>query len=227
MVRGWFRRLSGPRPSQQRGASRPAEQRGRGKRAAHGTHEAPLGWARSQEPSRKQAKVSEITAELLQELRSAPESRVKGPVWALPRVGGGDPQPMLKHQAESLARLGENEFCSGIIHLPTGSGKTRVGIEIVAHCLEDPQGRVIWATGGVNLLRQSVIRLVEMLGRFDRELSTQWAGSEQVQEETLFDDADVVFVTRGTLTKWLARAADGRTTEDPLRGRATSSACLG
>ena len=62
--------------------------------------------------------------ELLAELRSAPESRVKGPVWSLPRVNGGDPQPMLKHQAESMMRLRENNFASGIIHLPTGSGKT-------------------------------------------------------------------------------------------------------
>jgi superfamily II DNA or RNA helicase len=162
--------------------------------------------------------------ELLQELRSAPESRVKGPVWSLPRVGTGDPQPMLKHQAEALMRLRENDFASGIIHLPTGSGKTRVGIEVVADCLADPQGRVIWATGGVNLLRQSVIRLVEMLGRFDRELCAQWAGAEHVQEDTLFDDADVLFVTRDTLTKWLARAADGRTTDDPLREALTARA---
>lgn len=119
-------------------------------------------------------------------------------------------------------RLTENKFASGIIHLPTGSGKTRVGIEIVAHCLQDPQGRVIWATGGVSLLRQSVIRLVEMLGRFDRELSARWAGSADVQEETLFDEADVLFVTRDTLTKWLARAADGRTVEDPLRTALTA-----
>ncbi|MCZ6655114.1 MAG: DEAD/DEAH box helicase family protein, partial [Planctomycetota bacterium] len=147
---------------------------------------------------------------------------MKGLLWSLPRVGTGDPQPMLKHQAESLMRLSENGFASGIIHLPTGSGKTRVGIEIIAHCLEDPQGRVIWATGGVSLLRQSVIRLVEMLGRLDRELSMRWAGSEEVQEETLFDDADVVFVTRDTLTKWLARAADGRTVEDPLRAALTA-----
>jgi len=159
---------------------------------------------------------------MLQELRSAPESRVKGVLWSLPRVETGDPQPMLKHQAESLMRLSENRFASGIIHLPTGSGKTRVGIEIIAQCLQDPDGRVIWATGGVNLLRQSIIRLVEMLGRFDRELSARWAGSEDVQEETLFDDADVLFVTRDTLTKWLARAADGRTVEDPLRTALTA-----
>jgi len=119
------------------------------------------------------ATVVEDIPELLAELRSAPESRVKGPVWSLPRVNSGDPQPMLKHQAESMMRLRENDFASGIIHLPTGSGKTRVGIEVIADRLQDPEGRVIWATGGVNLLRQSVIRLVEMLGRFDRELCAQ------------------------------------------------------
>lgn len=187
-----------------------------------------FGSRRPAEPQRASAKpqkrvdVSDVIANLLHELRSAPESRVKGPVWSLPRVESGDPQPMLKHQAESLMRLSENRFASGIIHLPTGSGKTRVGMEVIARCLQDPDGRVIWATSGVSLLRQSVIRLVEMLGRFDRELSAQWAGSENVQEETLFDDADVLFVTRDTLTKWLARAADGRTVEDPLRTALTA-----
>jgi superfamily II DNA or RNA helicase len=170
------------------------------------------------------ATVVEDIPELLAELRSAPESRVKGPVWSLPRVNSGDPQPMLKHQAESMMRLRENDFASGIIHLPTGSGKTRVGIEVIADRLQDPEGRVIWATGGVNLLRQSVIRLVEMLGRFDRELCAQWAGSQDVCEDTLFDDADVLFVTRDTLSKWLARAADGRKTDDPLREALTARA---
>ena len=184
------------------------------------------GAERSNTPAREaqHTTVVEDTSELLQELRSASESRVKGPVWLLPRDSSGDPQPMLKHQAEALMRLRENEFASGIIHLPTGSGKTRVGIEIIADCLQDPQGRVIWATGGVNLLRQSVIRLVEMLGRFDRDISAQWAGSEHVKDEALFDAADVLFVTRDTLTKWLARAADGRTTDDPLRDALTARA---
>ena len=222
IVRGWFR--SGGRPSQQRRASRSAQAPVRTKRAAPGTQKSLGHSARSNESSRRHATVLADTSELLQDLRSAPESRVKGPLWSLPQVGSGDPQPMLKHQAESLMRLRENDFSSGIIHLPTGSGKTRVGIEIVADRLQDPQGRVIWATGGVNLLRQSIIRVVEMLGRFNRELSARWAGSEDVQEVTLFDDADVVFVTRDTLTKWLARAADGRKTDDPLRDALTARA---
>ena len=137
--------------------------------------------------------VSEVTADLLQDLRSASENRVKGPLWSLPRVTTGDPQPMLKHQAAAITRLSQNDFKSGVIHLPTGSGKTRVGIEIAARCLQNPQDRVIWATSGVSLLRQSVIRLVEMLGRFDRELTMRWAGSDHVQDKALFDEADVLF----------------------------------
>jgi superfamily II DNA or RNA helicase len=169
-----------------------------------------------------QTVVSEVTADLLQDLRSASENRVKGPLWSLPRVTTGDPQPMLKHQAEAITRLSQNDFNSGVIHLPTGSGKTRVGIEIAAQCLQNPQDRVIWATSGVSLLRQSVIRLVEMLGRFDRELTMRWAGSDHVQDNALFDEADVLFVTRDTLTKWLARAADGRIPDDPLRTALTA-----
>ena len=223
IVRGWFR-SGGRRGSHERRAARSAQAPVRKKRAKPGTLETSGYSVSANEPPRRHVTVLEDTSELLRELRSAPESRVKGPVWPLARVDGGDPQPMLKHQAEALMRLQENEFSSGIIHLPTGSGKTRVGIEIVAHCLQDPRGRVIWATGGVNLLRQSIIRLVEMLGRIDRELCAQWAGSEDVQEDTLFDAADVLFVTRDTLTKWLTRAADGRTTEEPLREALTARA---
>ena len=216
IVRGWLR--SGGQRARQRRATRASQA------PVHTRRAKPDGRTFEASSARKNTSVVEDTSALLQELRSAPESRVKGPVWSLPRNSSGDPQPMLKHQAESLMRLRENGFASGIIHLPTGSGKTRVGIEIIADCLDDPQGRVIWATSGVNLLRQSVIRLVEMLGRFDRQLSTQWAGSEHTQENTLFDDADVLFVTRDTLTKWLARASDGRTTNDPLREALTARA---
>ncbi|HET6630706.1 MAG TPA: DEAD/DEAH box helicase family protein [Woeseiaceae bacterium] len=212
---GWFRAAERREPS-----ARQAADAGPGKKRAKKSQRGRPSPALP--PAKAAANVSAVTAELLQDLRSASEARVKGPLWSLPRVTTGDPQPMLKHQADALARLSRNNFCSGIVHLPTGSGKTRVGIEIAAKCLEHPQGRVIWATNGVSLLRQSVIRLVEMLGRFDRELSMRWAGSEHVQDAALFDDAHVIFVTRDTLTKWLARAADGRTAGDPLRTALTA-----
>jgi superfamily II DNA or RNA helicase len=219
IVRRWFRFGSKQGSTRQRN-SEPAHRQ----RNGNGTNrtKSPPHPAQASESPRKQAIVSEVTAELLQDLRSASENRVKGPLWLLPRVNTGDPQPMLKHQAEALARLSQNDFHSGIIHLPTGSGKTRVGIEIAAQCLDHPQGRVIWATSGVSLLRQSVIRLVEMLGRFDRELAMRWAGSDHIQDDALFDDADVIFVTRDTLTKWLARAADGRIPDEPLRAALTA-----
>jgi superfamily II DNA or RNA helicase len=219
IVRSWFRFGSKQGSTRQRN-SEPAHRQ----RNGNGTNRrksAPHP-AQASESPRKQAIVSEVTAELLQDLRSASENRVKGPLWLLPRVNTGDPQPMLKHQAEALARLSQNDFHSGIIHLPTGSGKTRVGIEIAAQCLDHPQDRVIWATSGVSLLRQSVIRLVEMLGRFDRELAMRWAGSDHIQDDALFDEADVIFVTRDTLTKWLARAADGRIPDEPLRAALTA-----
>lgn len=212
---GWFRGPDRRGPSARQTAEAGARKK-RARKSGHGRASPAL------PPGKAVGKVSAVAADLLQDLRSASETRVKGPLWSLPRVITGDPQPMLKHQADALARLSRNNFCSGIIHLPTGSGKTRVGIEIAAKCLENPEGRVIWATNGVSLLRQSVIRFVEMLGRFDRDLSLRWAGTEHVQDAALFDDADVIFVTRDTLTKWLARAADGRTAGDPLRAALTA-----
>jgi len=219
IVRRWFRFSSKQDSTRQRNSD-PAHRQRNGN-GTNRTKSAPRPTQASESP-RKQAIVSEVTAELLQDLRSASENRVKGPLWSLPRVNTGDPQPMLKHQAEALARLSQNDFHSRIIHLPTGSGKTRVGIEIAAQYLDHPQDRVIWATSGVGLLRQSVIRLVEMLGRFDRELAMRWAGSDHIQDDALFDEADVIFVTRDTLTKWLARAADGRIPDEPLRAALTA-----
>ena len=221
IVRRWFRFGSKRGSPRQRNSETAHRQRNSNGPNANRTKTASRP-AHASESPRTQTVVSEVTAELLQDLRSASENRVKGPLWLLPRVNTGDPQPMLKHQAEALARLSQNDFHSGVIHLPTGSGKTRVGIEIAAQCLEHPQDRIIWATSGVSLLRQSVIRLVEMLGRFDRELAMRWAGSDHIQDDALFDEADVVFVTRDTLTKWLARAADGRIPDDPLRAALTA-----
>lgn len=217
ILRSWFG-LGGSRGNATDAVTDSAGTKGTATRSEKASRRAPT----ADQPWRSRAIEHKELSALLQELRAAPESRVKGMVWSLPRVGGGDPQPMLKHQTQALARIAENNFSSGIVHLPTGSGKTRVGLEVIAHCLADPAGRVIWATGGVSLLRQSVIRLVELLARFDRTVSSLWARPEDVQDETLFDAADVVFVTRDTLNKWFARAADGRTTEDPLRTALTA-----
>ena len=126
IVRGWFQ--PGARPAQRRRATRSAQAPVRTRRSKADPQRTAADAARRNGASRPNATVVEDTSALLQELRSAPESRVKGPVWLLPRDGSGDPQPMLKHQAESLMSLKENDFASGIIHLPTGSGKTRVGM---------------------------------------------------------------------------------------------------
>ena len=140
IVRRWFRFGSKQGSPRQRGSD-VGRRHGKGNKTVADRVKAAPRPSQASGSRSKQAVVSEVTAELLQDLRSASENRVKGPLWLLPRVNTGDPQPMLKHQAEALARLSQNDFHSGVIHLPTGSGKTRVGIEIAAQCLEDPQGQ--------------------------------------------------------------------------------------
>ena len=47
-------------------------------------------------------------------------------------------QPHVRHQEEAIDALLKNQERSGIFHLPTGSGKTRVAIELIARRLKNP-----------------------------------------------------------------------------------------
>ena len=88
---------------------------------------------------------------------------------------------------------------SGILHYPTGAGKTRVGMELIARALkETPRHLFIWATHTKNLLRQTMVRMAELSRLFPKGARFAWADAEEVKE----GDADyhVIFMTRSALT---------------------------
>lgn len=151
--------------------------------------------------------------ELVGEIENQDEVELRGRVLRV-ASDAPDPGPPYPHQIEALRRieLGAEKVppVSGIIHYPTGAGKTRVAMELIARTLRaNPRHRFLWATHTKNLIRQSMVRLAELSKLFPRETTFVWAKSADELEEPA-KDADVVFLTRNGLTSALERAGDRR-----------------
>ncbi|MCR9160834.1 MAG: DEAD/DEAH box helicase [Nannocystaceae bacterium] len=166
----------------------------------------------------------ETSENILDALRGWSDKEIRAFNFPFPQLEKDDIQPLMNHQAEALARVEKNGFASGIIHLPTGAGKTRTALELMARLWEqDERTLFIWASHGKNLVRQSMIRLAEMLPRFNRALYVAWLeASDPERYPDLFHDANALFATRDTLTKLLERSATSRRKEEPLRDLLTS-----
>jgi len=163
--------------------------------------------------------------DFLEFLRNSSDNEIRGAGYRLPKVAAGDHLPLMLHQEATMKHIAENQFSSGIVHLPTGSGKTRLAIELMAQILKrEPSTRFIWATDSTTLVRQSMIRLVELLERFQTNVCIRWLRQFKKIDllQDMFGHTDVVFVTRDTLTKWLGAACGGRRTSEPLRNALTS-----
>lgn len=167
----------------------------------------------------------EVAELILEFFREQPDSQIRRFDFPLPKLEGYDVQPLMDHQAEALTKVERNGFASGIIHLPTGAGKTRTALELMARLWEKDQRTLfIWASHAKNLVRQSMIRLAELLPRFNRELVVAWlAASDPEQRPDRFHDANVLFATRDTLRKLLDRTATSRRKDEPLRALLTST----
>jgi superfamily II DNA or RNA helicase len=137
---------------------------------------------------------------------------------------GPTPQPAYAHQLEAIRRIEagarKDPPVSGILHYPTGAGKTRTALELIARGLaENPNHRFVWATNSQNLLRQSMVRMVELARIFPADTQFGWARNADDIEQMDQDDIQlqVVFMTRKALTDVLERAADGRRRSHPWR----------
>ena len=132
-----------------------------------------------------------------------------------------NPGQPYSHQLEALRRIEAGSHASppvsGILHYPTGAGKTRVALEFIARALHDnPEHRFIWATDRKNLVRQSMLRMAELSRLFPKGTTFAWCKNAGEIEE-LEDDIHVSFLTRRILTDVLARAGDGRRAGHPWR----------
>ncbi len=132
-------------------------------------------------------------------------------------IGGDGPDPgtAYDYQTAGIRKIEAGESASppvsGILHYPTGAGKTRVGMELIARTLHrDPEHRFVWATDRKTLIRQSMTRMAELARLFPRGTTFRWAaGADEVKSGE--HDANVLFLTRRNLTDVLRQASDGRT----------------
>ncbi|MCX6883150.1 MAG: DEAD/DEAH box helicase family protein [Verrucomicrobia bacterium] len=81
---------------------------------------------------------------------------------------------------------------SGIVHLPTGAGKTRIGLEYIARALKDkPKQQFIWATESRGLIQQNMRKALEYASLFPDGVRMIWHdGSEDL---LIGDEYQIVF----------------------------------
>jgi superfamily II DNA or RNA helicase len=102
--------------------------------------------------------------------------------------------------------LPRTERPNGIICLPTGAGKTRIAIELIARTLAvRPNHRFVWASGQKNLLIQSIQRLVDLAPLFLQETSFLWANPPSSGWTLKTFEPSVTFMTRDSLQHLGAR----------------------
>ena len=126
---------------------------------------------------------------------------------------GPEPGAAYAHQRSGLDRIERGAMLappvSGILHYPTGAGKTRVGMELIARALrQNPKHRFVWATHTTNLIRQSMVRMAELSRLFPRGTRFIWADAADAKDAE--EDCHVVFMTRRALAVALDKAGDRR-----------------
>jgi superfamily II DNA or RNA helicase len=154
-------------------------------------------------------------ASLFHCFENAPDHEIRGVAFTLPRESIRE-QTLFPHQQDAVDRVIANEWSSGILHLPTGSGKTRVGIELAARLLHDNrENRIIWATHPRILVRQGMARMAELGGLFPTGTKVKWITSGE-RSRDLFSEAQVLFVMREDLVNLMGCAHDGRYMQEPI-----------
>jgi DNA repair protein RadD len=154
---------------------------------------------------------------LAEYLMSAEMDHIRGVTFQIPK--SGLPVPSLyPHQEEALTQLMARPV-STILHLPTGSGKTRVALELIARVLQEaPKTKIVWASYPTTLIRQSMARLAQLSSNLPEGLRFCWAKSDTQSRSVpdLLTDHEVIFALRGTLTGLLRDVGD-RPNKSPLR----------
>ena len=132
------------------------------------------------------------------------EGILRGVPMPMPDSSTCKPPPAAyAHQLYTLERLEQGETgtppISGIIHLPTGSGKTRVALELIARTLHrDPKHRFIWATKNVLLIQQTMAKALEFAQAFPKGTQIGWyKGENCFLEDTKIQ---IIFITQSQLT---------------------------
>ena len=154
---------------------------------------------------------------LAEYLMSAEMDHIRGVTFQIPKSGMQVPS-LYPHQEEALTHLMARPV-STILHFPTGSGKTRVALELIARVLQAvPETKIVWASYPTTLIRQSMARLAQLSSNLPEGLRFCWAKSDTQSRSVpeLFTDHEVIFTLRGTLTGLLRDVGD-RPNKSPLR----------
>jgi superfamily II DNA or RNA helicase len=166
-----------------------------------------------------------LSAERLADvLENGTNADVRGVVYELPRTSLRSDQPLFGHQLQALEAFEHNGGASGIVHLPTGAGKTRVAIDVIARRLRDNprQERVLWATYPTVLIRQAMTRIAELAALFPSGTKMSWAEPNMRNPERLAE-THITLLMRDDLAGLLEDAGDGRIAAEALtealRGR--------
>ena len=146
------------------------------------------------------------------------ESGFRGTVFELPE-SIGLPQGLYPHQQESLDAIKHHlPAYSGVVHLPTGGGKTHIAMRFMAdYLLARPHRKVLWASYPKQLIRQSMGRIVELADWFPKGTHIAWYDSWMMHEPHLLDQVDVLFIMRDQLGELMAHATRARPLDSPLR----------
>ena len=146
----------------------------------------------------------------------AEDDDIRGSIITLPAKADIDVPAPYDYQVEIVERL-LAERHSGIVHLPTGSGKTRVALEFISKKSEmEPEAIFFWVSYPKTLLRQGMTRMAEFSGRLPKKMRFIWLPDDRPfqYEDGLMDDCRCFFMMRETLTKALRQASDGRVNEE-------------
>ena len=163
--------------------------------------------------------------ELIDLVSLAPENRFRGCMLPQPEQNPNDlslegtkKNYLFAHQQETINAIGDLQPESGIIHLPTGSGKTRVAIELMANRLnENPNCRIIWASYPNTLIRQAMTRVFEQYHLFKPRPNTIWMNKSVSRFPELIFKNQIVFATRQDLTNLIKDYNNGSVKRNPIK----------
>jgi superfamily II DNA or RNA helicase len=146
------------------------------------------------------------------------ETGFRGTIFTLPE-SGKVPSGLYPHQVASLEAIERHmPAYNGVVHLPTGGGKTHIAMRFAASYLAGrPHRKLLWASYPKQLIRQSMARIVELAPWFPPGTRIAWYDSWMLHEPHLLDQVDVLFVMRDQLGELMARATLARPLDCPLR----------
>lgn len=145
-----------------------------------------------------------------------PEEEPEGDVPEAEVTGGYELFPHQRDAALRVSSMLALEPRKALLHMPTGSGKTRTAMSLVAsHLRSVDAGVVLWLAGAEELCEQAADEFVHAWSRLgDRTVPVhRWWGSETITDAVLLDGFVVaglakIYANAINNPSWLARLGD-------------------